>query len=141
MKMDHKSRTDVHNLGILARKRDVVQNGGVSLELIAKSVLNIALDKTLRCSDWSGTLTNNQIKYAAIDAAVSLEAGEALLKMPDLTRRLTPEAATPGMMVDLIPRHGSVACMATRAATATIIESVTCTCPPGIVYGRKKKRN
>ena len=37
---------------------------------------------------------DDQIKYAAIDAAVSLEAGEKLLEMPDLSRRLTPEAAT-----------------------------------------------
>ncbi|KAL3770800.1 hypothetical protein ACHAWU_006359 [Discostella pseudostelligera] len=139
MKMDHKLRPDVHNLGMLARRRDVVQDAGSSLELIAMRVLDITLDKTLRCSDWSGKLTDDQIKYAAIDAAVSLEAGEKLLEMPDLSIRLTPEAAIAGAKVDLIPRHGSVACMATRAATATIINSVTCTCPPGMVYGRKKQ--
>jgi hypothetical protein len=139
MKMNHKLRPDVHNLGMMARRRDVVQDAGSSLEVIARRVLDITLDKTLRCSDWSGKLTDDQIKYAAIDAAVSLEAGEKLLEMPDLSRRLTPEEAIPGAKVDLIPRHGSVACMATRAATATIINSATCMCPPGMVYGRKKQ--
>ena len=136
MKMNHKLRPDVHNLGMLARRRDVVQDAGLSLELIAMRVLDINLDKSLRCSDWSGNLTDDQIKYAAIDAAVSLEAGEKLLEMPDLSRRLTPDAAIPGAKVDLIPRHGS---MATRAATAIIIKSATCMCPPGMVYGRKKQ--
>jgi hypothetical protein len=139
MKMNHKMRPDVHNLGMLARRRDVVQDAGSSLELIAMHVLNIKLDKTLRCSNWSGKLTDDQIKYAAIDAAVSLEVGEKLLEMPDLSRRLTQEAAIPGVKVDMIPRHGSIACMATRAATAIIIDSVTCTCPPGMVYGKKKQ--
>ena len=139
MKMDHKTRPNVHNLGMLARRRDVVQDAGSSLDLIARHVLNITLDKTLRCSDWSGKLTDDQIKYAAIDAAVSLEAGEKLLEMPDLSRRLTQEAAVPGVKVDLIPRHGNIACMATRAATATISISLTCTCPSGMVYGKKKQ--
>jgi hypothetical protein len=34
-----------------------------------------------------------------------------------------------------------MACMAICAAMATIIGSVACTCPPGMVYGRKKQTN
>jgi hypothetical protein len=100
-----------------------------------------SLDKNLQCSDWSGVLTEDQIQYAAIDAAVSLEAGEKLLAMPDLTRRLSPEEFTPHRKVDLIPQHGSAACMATRAATATIYKSVQCACPPGMIYVYRKKEH
>ena len=81
-KVDQKSRANVLNLGLLARKRDVVQDGGASLLRIVECTLGYSLDKTLQCSDWSGELTENQIQYAAIDAAVSLEAGETLLTMP-----------------------------------------------------------
>jgi len=140
-KVDQKSRENVHNLGLVARKRDVVQDGCASLQRIVECVLNHSLNKTLQCSDWSGVLTEDQIKYAAIDAAVSLEAGEKLLTMPDLTRRLLPEEVTPHRKVDIIPRHGNAACMATRAATATIHESVQCACPPGMIYVYRKKEH
>lgn len=67
----------MHNLGLFARKRDVVQDGSASLDSIVKSVLNIALDKTLQCSNWGGTLSPEQKQYAAIyAAAVALEVGE-----------------------------------------------------------------
>ena len=135
--VDQKSRCNVHNLGVFARNRDVVANGGASLELIVKSVLNTSLDKALQCSDWGGHLSDEQIKYAAIDAAVSLEAGVKLQNMPDLTRRLLPHELVPGRKVDLIPMHGRAAYLATRAASATIVQSDTCSCPPGMVYKRR----
>ncbi len=123
--VDQKSRCNVHNLGVFARNRDVITDGGSSLQLIVKAVLNITLDKSLQCSDWGGELSNKQIQYAAIDATVSLEVGEKLDKMPDLTRRLMPHELIPGRKVDLIPRHGSVACMGTWAASV------------GMVYGKR----
>ena len=135
--VDQKSRCNVHNLGVFARNRDVVADGGASLELIVKSVLNTSLDKALQCSDWGGHLSDEQIKYAAIDAAVSLEAGVKLQNMPDLTRRLLPHELVPGRKVDLIPMHGRAAYLATRAASATIVQSDTCSCPPGMVYGKR----
>ena len=64
--VDQKSRCNVHNLVVYARNRDVVTDGGASLELIVKSVMNISLDKTLRCSDWGGELSDEQIKYAML---------------------------------------------------------------------------
>jgi hypothetical protein len=140
-KVDQKSRANVHNLGLLAQKRDVVQDGGVSLQRIAECTLSYSLNKTLQCSDWSGQLTEDQIQYAAIDAAVSLEVGEKLLTMPDLTRRLLPEELTPNRKVDVIPRHGSASCMATRAATATIHDSVQCLCPPRMICVYRKKEH
>ena len=71
---------------------------------------------------------------------MSLEAGEELDKMPDLTRRLTPEELTPGRKVDLLPQSGNVACMATRAATATIV-GTPCKCPEGMVYKTSNRKN
>ena len=138
---EQKDRKNVHNLGTYASKRDKVPNGNASLELIAKQVLNISLDKTEQCSDWSGKLRQEQLQYAAIDAAVSLEAGEQLAKIPDLTRRLRPEELIPDRKVDLIPQSGNVTCMATRAATATILKAGVCKCPEGIVYEKKGKKH
>lgn len=139
-KVDQKKRKNVQNLGMFARVRDVVQDAGAGLDLICRRVLNVQLDKSLQCSDWSGDLSESQINYAAVDAAVSLEAGEGLDKMPDLTRRLTPEELTPGRKVDLLPQSGNVACMATRAATATIV-GTPCKCPEGMVYKTSNRKN
>ncbi len=40
--------------------------------------------------------------------------------MPDLTSRLTLHEATPGRAVDIVPSHGNVHLLATRAAIAYI---------------------
>ncbi|KAL7525102.1 hypothetical protein ACHAXR_003597, partial [Thalassiosira sp. AJA248-18] len=89
-------RGNVCNLGIYARERDVVQNAAAaSLELIAERTLSVKTDKSLQKSNWSGNLTDKQIEYAAIDAAVSLEGYEELEKMPDLSRRLKLEDIFP----------------------------------------------
>ena len=121
--------------------RDVIQDGSASLQHIVESTLMYSLDKNLQCSDWSRVLTDEQIKYAAIDAAVLLEAGEKLLTMPDLTRHQLPKEFTPHQKVDLILQHGSAACTATQAATATIYKSVQCACPPGMIYVYRKKEH
>ena len=123
------------NLGVHARKRDVVQSGSVSLLSLCNIVLNQTIQKNdhLRFSEWDAkTLSAEQIKYAALDAIVSLRIFAELEKKPDLTRRLQKEEAVPGLKVDLVPRHGSVACMATRAATACIVQSYACPSPAGI---------
>ena len=53
--------------------------------------------------------------------------------MPDLTSRLNEEDAVVGKKVDLVPRHGSVANMATRAATGTIVDMDICHSPDDIL--------
>ena len=40
--------------------------------------------------------------------------------MPDLTLRLTSHEATPGRVVDIVPSHGNVHLLATRAAISYI---------------------
>ena len=51
-------------------------------------LLKIHLDKDLQTSGFTGDLTEDQIKYVAIDAAVSLECYEKLKEMPDIFRHL-----------------------------------------------------
>ncbi|KAL7546679.1 hypothetical protein ACHAWF_010011 [Thalassiosira exigua] len=114
-------------------------DGGASLGLISERTLKFALDKSLQCSDWTD-LTQDKLEYAATDAAVSLECAEVLIALPDLTRRLQPEEIMPGIKVDLLPRNGTTACMATRAATARIANVKTCKCPHGSSYGKKKHK-
>ena len=97
------------------------------------------MDKRCQTSDWTHPLSPEQIKYAAIDAAISLEFFEQLQAMPDLCRRLTVDDICPKKTVDLVPMNGSDGCMATRAATATILDMLPCKCPSGTVPKTSKQ--
>jgi hypothetical protein len=111
------------DLGIMARARDVVQSGIVGLECLGERVLNEKLSKipTVRLSRWSaGQLSTEQINYSALDVIKALEVYFKLNDMPDLTAHLTSDDATPGKVVDIVPSHGSVHLLATRAAIACI---------------------
>ncbi len=111
------------DLGITACARDVVQSGIVGLEYLVERVLNEKLLKipTLRLSRWSACqLSTVQINYSALDVIKALEVYFKLNDMPDLTARLTLDDATPGKVVDIVPSHGSVHLLATRAAIACI---------------------
>ena len=59
--------------------------------------------------------------------------------MPDLCRRLTVDDICPKKTVDLVPMNGSDGCMATRAATATILDMLPCKCPSGTVPKTSKQ--
>ena len=47
--------------------------GGYSLANLAKRLLDISLDKQEQKSDWGGSLTSEQIKYAALDPTITLQ--------------------------------------------------------------------
>lgn len=138
--VEQKTRPNVHNLGTYARQRDVIQDAKHgSMVLLGELVLGIKVDKSQQVSDWSGQLSEAQKRYAAEDAAISLELYEKLKAMPDLTLRLKVDELVPGKKVDLVPQKGSsvpVASLNTRAATATLIGTQPCPCPPGIVPKR-----
>ena len=89
-------------------------------------------------NDWNANkLSDSQINYA--DVCAPLECYQELRHMPDLTIRLTVGDVVAGKTVDLVPRNGSVACMATRAATGCILGTdAVCQSPDGIV--QKKVR-
>ena len=111
------------DLGIMARARDVVQSGVVGLECLVERVLNEKLSKvpSVRLSRWSvSQVSPNQINYGALDVIKALEVFFKLNDMPDLTSRLTLHEATPGRVVDIMPSHGNVHLLATRAAIAYI---------------------
>ena len=125
----------VINLGGYARDRDVVQDGKVSLEELTSVVLKQCIEKQphLRYSDWNKTILDpDQVKYAALDALASLRIYDAIKTLPDLNIRLTAPEAIEGKRVDVVPRSGSVQCMATRAATGTISASTPCKSPEGV---------
>ena len=113
----------VVDLGTMARQRDVVRSGVVSLEQLVKLTLGEKLSKApaVRLSKWSQPkLTEEQCLYAALDAIKALEVYFHLQAMPDLTARLNADSAIPGLEVDVVPAHGSVANLATRAAVGTL---------------------
>ena len=62
----------------------IIQNGQTyqsrSLEALAEQYLGIRLDKTEQKSDWSRSLTDKQLEYAARDAAVLLPLREKLIE-------------------------------------------------------------
>ena len=49
-----------------------------SLAASARLYLNTELDKTYQISDWSGLLTEEQIRYAAMDAYITFHLYQAL---------------------------------------------------------------
>jgi hypothetical protein len=111
------------DLGIMVHARDVVQSGVVGLECLVECVLKEKLSKvpSVRISRWSvSQLSPEQIYYSALDVIKALEVYFKLCDMPDLTARLTLHDTTPGKVVDIMPSHGSVHLLATRAAIACI---------------------
>ncbi|KAI2504218.1 hypothetical protein MHU86_10241 [Fragilaria crotonensis] len=130
------------NLGSHARKRDVVHNGTASrLEKLVQLTLGEKLDKapSVRLSRWScSELCDAQKQYAALDALKSLEVYDQVQHLPDLTQRLLGEAATPNLHVDIVPAHGNVASMATRAAVGTLLDVSSCESPHGVTPRRVK---
>ena len=107
----------------MACARDVVQSGVVGLECLVECVLNEKLSKvpSVGLSQWSvSQLSSEQINYSALDVIKALEGFFKLNDMPDLTLRLTLHKATTGRVVDIVPLHGNVHLLATRAAIAYI---------------------
>eukprot|EP00956_Cyclotella_meneghiniana_P003609 scaffold4428_cov57-Cyclotella_meneghiniana.AAC.1 len=132
-------KESIVNLGTYARKRDVIPNGTIGMKPLIKIVLGFDIDKHEHdtFSDWNApVLTPSQTKYALIDVDGPLRVYEALSKLPDLSLRLTLEEAVVGKRVDIVPRYGSVMCMATRAATGRIIDAEHCESPDGIAQAK-----
>jgi len=102
-----------------------VASGVVALDRLVEVCLGVRLEKDpeIRLCVWSAsTLTPKQLAYAALDAEYSLRVFFYLLPLDNLTLRLGRDDAIAGVAVDVVPSHGSVAVMATRAACATIAE-------------------
>ena len=110
-------------LGLFARRRDVVKNGTAGLEKLVELTLGLRMSKepAVRLSKWSSMLLSAaQQEYAALDAILSLEVHDALAKLPDLTTKLSASQAVIGAQADLVPSRGSVGVLATRAGVVTI---------------------
>ena len=83
--VEQKYRPNVVNLAMLAKTRGLVTDArAVSLEYLSKVLLDVKVDIALQTSGFSGQLTKDQINYAAIDRAVSLECYEKSVAMPDI---------------------------------------------------------
>ena len=134
------------SLGMYARERDIVQNGNCSMELIVELVLNEKLDKSddVRCSKWSSSVySTHQKLYAGLDVIKALQAYEKLSQLPDLSQRLDPANAVPGLAIDIVPPHSRTARnkavrgyrvgdLATRAAIGTIVDDEKASNPANI---------
>eukprot|EP00956_Cyclotella_meneghiniana_P017776 scaffold29226_cov58-Cyclotella_meneghiniana.AAC.5 len=139
MAVDQKMRENVINLGKYAHVRGVVKSATVSLDELSGHTLERAIDKSLQTSNWSKDLSEDQKKYAAIDAAASLEVYEVLAQMKDLSCRLREDDAKIGTAVDTVPLNGSPISMSTRSATGTIVGLSEYTCPVGYSYNNKRR--
>ena len=67
----------------LARSKGVINDQRISLKNLCAQVLNLNLPKpdAIRISDWDRQLSEDHIKYAALDAVVGLKIFETLLTM------------------------------------------------------------
>jgi len=114
------------DLGDYAVRRSVADRS-VGLQsllgiLFKKRILK---DRSALFSDWNTrNPTQEQNQYGAEDAISHVRCYFAMEEKPDLSRRLNPSDAKPGTVVDIVPRNGNIACMASRGATG-IIEQAT----------------
>lgn len=70
--------------------------------------------------NWSNALNKEQIQYAAADAAASIDVYHHLKDMPDFSRRLQQSEIIADTVVHIVPGHGNVTIMNSRAAVAVI---------------------
>ena len=108
--MKARAKRNIINIGLTARRRDVVQSAVVGLQLLVKRTLSLHLPKRDEdiFSDWNkNVLTTEQIAYASKDALAHLEVYEALMKMPDLNLRIEKGNVVIGSKVDIVPRSGA----------------------------------
>jgi hypothetical protein len=124
----------VVDLGTMARQRDVVKSGNVSLQDLVRVTLNEHLDKQLQISSttsWSAkVLSPAQERYAALDAIKSLEVYFHLQTLKDLTLRLHSNVLGPDFKVDIVPATGCVTVLGSRAAIGTVQSGTTQWSPP-----------
>ena len=137
---------NIINLGLYARRRDVVQNGSIGLAELSRIVLGkeMTKDNGTRISDWTRRdLTDRQKRYCYEDGKAGIDIYNALKDLPDLSARISPDAAIAGAKVDIVPPNGSPACMqATRGAIGTIVGSRRCArSPPGIYPSSVKPKD
>lgn len=91
-------------LGSFCSAREIVPNGQASLSELSMRTLGYMIPKDEQVSDWSSTfLTEDQIKYAAIDAWTSLEIYKKAKNMPEIGKRLSKINCEPGLFVALKP--------------------------------------
>lgn len=113
----------VIDLGVHARKRDVISRGTAGLAMLVELTLGMHMCKpqSVRLGTWSSPhLSEEQQRYAAMDVTYALKVFHKLEQLPDLSARLSAANAKPGVTIDLVG-SGSVAIMARRAGTGTII--------------------
>jgi hypothetical protein len=130
---------NVINLGLYARRRDVVQNGSVSLAFLVNSTLHELMEKpvNIRLSKWSSCPLNElQIKYAALDSIKSLQVYFELRNLQDLSIRLLEKDASSGLKVDVVPSRGNAADMATRGGWGEISGANVVECPAACTKSR-----
>lgn len=122
------------SLGAMAAARGFVARANAGLAHLVWVMLHehLSKDPSVRCSKWSrNPLLPEQRMYAALDAVKSLEVYLRLASFPDLTKRILLTEVKPGLKVDVVPSHGSVASMASCAATATVLEDLSWAPPRG----------
>jgi hypothetical protein len=79
-------------LGTFCKDKDLIERRGSSLADICGFVLKLQLPKTnlVRCGNWEAQiLTEEQIKYAALDAWVSLEIYNRFKSMPTVHQKVS----------------------------------------------------
>jgi len=75
-------------------------------------------------------LTEDELKYVAIDGAVSLECLEELINMPDIYRYLEMKDILVGKKLDIVPMRGDTY---RRGAVATVVDQLPVECPANII--------
>lgn len=98
-------------LGSLCRLAGLVKSGRAGLAELCAAVLHQRLPKPqdLRIGQWDQPLSDEQKKYAANDALVSMQIAHEALRRPLASTRLTAATAVAGVEVDIVISKRKVA--------------------------------
>ena len=123
------SKVNAVDLGLFARKRDVVDTGAAGLQRLTACALSEHLPKPAedRGSDGSAAnLSDAQKRYAALDVVAGVRVYLHLGTLPDLSERVRKTSVHVGMAVDLAPEAGlhgvGVCALNTVVATGKVVQ-------------------
>jgi hypothetical protein len=96
------------DLALVAKQKGLdIPGNKCSLRLLAKTVLQVNLSKAERLSNWDGTLTDNEKRYAAGDVIVALQIYQKLLVKGKEGQMITADDIREGLEIFVMRNKSS----------------------------------
>jgi hypothetical protein len=109
-------------MGKYASNQGVHKSGIARMDGLHKTLTGKMINKQLQTSEWYlKNLSLAQQDYLALDAIVSIMLYDIMEDMPDNSIRLIEDNVNEGVMADIVPKFGSRAVMAQKAAEGKVV--------------------